>query len=213
MDKKVEEKLQRFFKKHTKKSYKKGEYLIKDKPPEGVFFLTKGIVRMFSVSKDGTELTVNIFKPFSFFPVGWIINNTPNKYFFDALTPVDVIVAPKQDFKKFIEKNHDVSYDLLKRIFKGLDGYFMRMESLLSGEGYYRTVTGLLLHARRFGEEKRGAPLTVPLTHIQLAKLTGLTRETVTREMKKLQDKGVVTYNGKTLIVNNIDVLEEELVG
>ncbi len=211
MQNKVIEKVNHFFSKHERHTYKKGEYLkTPDKQLEGVFCLQNGVVRCFAISKEGAELTINIFKPVSFFPVGWVINNASDNYTYQATTDVEVFIAPKDAVEKFMQDNPDVVYDLLKRIYRGLEGYFMRMESLLSGEPYFRTVVQLIIHTRRFGK-KEGEQYKVNLTHSQLASLAGLSRETVTREIKKLEDKKLIQYEGKQLMVLDIAKLEEQM--
>ncbi len=211
MQNKIIEKINNFFTKYERHTYKKGEYLkTPDRQPEGIFCLQSGVVRCFAISKDGAELTINIFKPVSFFPVGWVINYASDNYTYEAITDVEVFIAPKDEFETFLQDNPDVVYDLLKRIYRGLEGYFMRMESLLSGEPHFRTVVQLIIHTRRFGK-KEGEQYNVNLTHSQLASLAGLSRETVTREIKKLEDKKLVAYEGKQLIVLDIAKLEEQI--
>ena len=141
MKNQVTEKVNNFFAKYETQTYKKGGYLkTSDKQPQGVFCLQSGVVRCFAISKEGAELTINVFKSVSFFPVAWVINNAPDNYTYEAVTDVEVLIAPKNEFEAFLQNNPDVIYDLLKRIYRGLEGYFMRMESLLSGEPYFRTV-------------------------------------------------------------------------
>ncbi|MGE5042279.1 MAG: Crp/Fnr family transcriptional regulator [Candidatus Levyibacteriota bacterium] len=213
MKKVLSTKISDFFKHYEKTSYVRGAYLKNPgKKPKGVFLLASGTVRCFSFSKEGSELTINMFRPISFFPVGWAINNFSDPYAYEALTDVEVYMAPRDKFEAFLKKNPDVTYDLLRRIFRGLEGYFMRIESLLSGEPYFRTIVELVIHTRRFGA-KSGKAFHVDLTHAKIASMAGLSRETVTREIKKLEEQGIVKYEGKKLILQDIETLEAQLLG
>ncbi len=213
MDSRVAAKVFDFFKQYGFKKYKKGRYLlIPDRRPKGIFCLQKGIVRCFSLSKSGAELTLNLFKPISFFPMNWVINGKLDRYNYQALEDVEVYIAPKRKVSRFIKQNPGIVYDLLKRIYRGLEGYMLRMESLLSNDAYYRTLAQIIIHTRRFGISE-GGKCKLRITHNHLASLAGLRRETVTREIKKLQDKDIVSYQGETMIVENIDRLEQELSG
>ncbi len=211
MENQIKQKINTFFAQYSTRTYKKGQILITpDRPTQEILCLTNGIVRCYCISKNGSELTLNLFKPTSFFPVGTAINDAPNKYYYDALSPVTVAVAPKKAFLLFLETEHDVAFNLLQRIYRGLEGYFLRMENLLSGEASIKTVTELLIQARRFGQQTdQGYELK--MTQAQIASLAGLTRETVTREIKKLQEKDIVSYQGETLIIADITKLETEL--
>lgn len=208
----IADKVTHFFGQYERQRYKKSDSLkFLDKQPHGCFCLQSGVVRCFSLSKEGAELTINMFKPVSFFPVGWVINDANDNYTYEAVTDVEVFIAPKDTFKAFLQNNPDVVYDLLKRIYHGLEGYFLRMESLLSGDPYFRVVVPLVIHTRRFGVQE-GEKYQVNLTHTQLAALSGLARETVTRVIKKLAEQKLVEYEGKQLTVLNLEQLEEHLL-
>ena len=209
----VETKLKQFFEKYPHKKYRKGEVLLRQfEEPEGVFFITHGNVRMYTVSQEGEEYELNIYKAPSFFPIGWMMNNTENRYYYEAISDVELYIAPKHEALDFITTQNDVLLDLASRIYKGLDGFFMRMEALLAGVAYYKTIAEIIISIRRFGEQSNSRhSFHVKLTHHQIASRTGLSRETVTREIRKLQKKGMVAYEGDQLTVLDIRKLEEEL--
>lgn len=212
MNTSIRKKIHSFFSKYKYREFKKSTILISpNKSFEGVFYLEEGIVRCYSISKRGTELTINFFKPISFFPVQLAFNDEASKFYYEALVDVKVFIAPKAEFTVFISQEKDIMLDLLERIYKGLGGYFLRIESLLDGETYYKVASHLCIYSRRFGAFEKDA-CTIKLTHSQLASFSGLTRETVTRELKKLQKKNILVYQGKNLIILNINKLEQTLV-
>lgn len=89
----------------------------------------------------------------------------------------------------------------------------MRVEALLLGDAYLRVLTHLIIYTRRFG--KNASDKIVfdwSLTHQQLASQTGLARESVTREIRKLQDKGLIGYLGKKIFIYDLEKLEQECV-
>src|SRR3989338_3021834 len=148
----VAEKLAAFFTKFKHQIYKKGEILVRaDDDPPGIFYLKGGFVKEYAISKKGDELVVNVFKPVSFFPMSWAINNTKNMYFFEAVTNVEVWRSPKEEVIEFVKNNPDVLYDLLLRVYKGTDGILMRMTYLMAGNAYARLITEIIIHAKRFG--------------------------------------------------------------
>lgn len=212
MDTEIAQKIDKFFTQFKHVTYKKGEIVIRaDDNPNSIFYLISGRVRKYAISQKGDELVVNIFKPISFFPMSWAINNEPNEYFYDALTPLEVYRAPKEKVVEFIKGNPDVLYDLLSRVYRGTDGLLRRMTYLMSGNAYARLVTELIIHAQRFGK-KTNSTIEVKISEKELATQSGMTRETVSREMKELKDKGLVTFNKNILTIIRIEELEKELV-
>lgn len=213
MDEQVAKRLENFFSQHKQQKYRKGEILIRaDDDPAGVFYLAKGIVKVYAISKKGDELVLNMYKPIAFFPMTYAVNNAKNLYYYEAVTDVVVWKAPKDDVVIFIKNNPDVLFDLMSRVYRGIEGMLMRMTYLMSGSAYSRLVTELLIQAKRFGQKgKDGKSIALTMSEKDLATSAGMTRETVSREMKMLKDKGLVIFERNTVKIKNIDSLEEEL--
>lgn len=212
MNESVSKKVETFFTQYKKQSYKKGEILIRaDDTPSGVYYLTEGYVKVYAISQKGEELVVNIFKPNAFFPMSWAINGTDNPYFFEAMDKVKVYRAPKEDAVHFLKENPDVLYDLLSRVYKGIDGVLTRMAYLMGGDAYGRLIAELIIYAKRFGKEREN--VTITISEKDLAALSGMTRETISREIKILKAKGLIKQNKHTFIITSIEKLEEEVAG
>ena len=212
MDTEIVKKIDAFFSQFKLQHYKKGEIVIRvDDTPPGVFYLTEGSVKEYAISHKGDELVINVFKPIAFFPMSWAINQTPNRYFFEATTNIEVRRAPRDDVITFIKNNPDVLYDLMSRVYKGTDGILTRMTYLMAGNAYKRLIAELLIYAHRFGKGSTKVKLTI--TEKDLATQSGMTRETVSREMKILKDKKLISLDRHTLVIENVKQLEEEVSG
>src|SRR3989338_4615912 len=102
-----------FFSGFKKVNFVKGETIITPQKSE-VFYLTKGTVRMFSLIQSA-KLTLNIYRPFSVFPMSQILGSTQNKHIFDFLKNVEGYFAQKIKFEGFIQNNPGVLLDLGQR--------------------------------------------------------------------------------------------------
>lgn len=205
-------KLNNFFSQFKLLYYKKDEIILRpDDTPSGVFYLCKGYVRLYSISQTGEELTLIIFKPEDFFPIVWAINNTPDEYYCEAMTPVEVWRAPREEFLAFIKSDPDVFLELTSRILIRLGGLLERMGYLVFGSAYQKVASILVICAQRFGlKEGKGIKICVPLTHKDIANLVGITRETASVEMKKLERKGFIYHRGRLFMIKDIKGLEKE---
>ncbi len=213
MDTEIIDKLDAFFSQFKHQTYKKGEILVRaDENPSGILYLKNGVVKKYAISRKGEELIVNLFKPISFFPMSWAINDSQNKFFYEAMTTVELWKAPKEQVIEFIKKEPEILYDLISRVYKGTDGMLMRMVYLMSGSAYNRLITEVLIFAKRFGvEDVSTGTISCKTTEKDLASQAGMTRETVSREIKNLKDKHLIKLSGGKLIIPNIIKLEEEL--
>jgi len=211
MDEPVAKKIGYFFTQYKEQEYKKGELLIRaDDTPAGIFYLTEGRVKKYAISQKGEEVILNIFKPIAFFPMNWAVNGNGNQYYFEALTDVCVWRAPREDVVGFVKRESDVLFDLLQRVYRGTDGMEMRMAYLMAGSAYTRLVTELIISAKRFGK-KEGERITLEITEPDLAAQTGMTRETISREVKKLKEKGAVEVLKNKLVITDLPVLEADV--
>lgn len=198
-------KFSEFFSKYRLLQYHKGEVILRAKDePRGVYYLTNGFVKLYSIAKTGQEFTLIIFKPGDLFPIMWAINNTPNDYFLGAQTAVSLRRAPKADFLEFIKDNSDVFFELTSRMLARFGGLLTRMEYLVFGDAYNKVASILLICAARFGEKVgRSVVIRVPLTHGDIATLVGMTRETVSIEMKKMEKEEIIGYRRRLIVIKN----------
>lgn len=208
----VAQKIDDFFSRYSLREYKKGQILIfgGDQPVD-VIYLVKGQIRQYDISYRGDEVVVNLFKPPAFLPMSWAINRTPNRFFYDASTEVQVRRAPVAEALNFIKDNPDVTFDLLSRVYKGLDGILERMAHLLGGSAKSRVIFELLLQARRFGKTGQDGSCQIELTESDLASRAGLSRETANRELHKLKSARQITVGRHAITLHNVIALEQEL--
>jgi CRP-like cAMP-binding protein len=211
MDEAVAKKIEYFFTRYKEQVYKKGELLIRaDDAPAGIYYLTEGRVKKYAISQKGEEVILNIFKPIAFFPMNWAVNGNDNHYYFEALSDVSVWRAPREDVVAFIKREPDVLFDLMQRVYRGTDGMEMRMAYLMAGSAYTRLVTELIISTKRFGK-KDGKHITLEMTEPDLAAQTGMTRETISREIRKLKEKGIIQILKNKLVITDLSALEADV--
>ncbi len=207
------QKLFDFFSHHKVIRYKKGEILLRPGDiPQGIFFLKKGFVRLYSISESGEELTLIIFKQYNLFPLVWAVNNAPNEYYLEAMTtPTEIFRAPKEDFLHYLSFNHDVFFFVTGRILSRLGRLLRRMEYLAFGNSYQKVASILMICAEHFGRIVNGKIIIeVLLTHKDIATMVGVTRETASLEIKKLENKGIIGYRNRLIVIKNVKKLQKE---
>lgn len=212
--KKVQEKILTFFQKYPATVVQRhATFLYGGEQPAGVYFLEEGHIRQYDISaRSGNEFTLHIYNPNSFFPLTWALNNTPNRYFFQAVTESTVRIAPREDVIAFLKKEGDVLFSVAQRLGAGLNGLTFRMEYQVFGDAYVRILAELLYLGRHFGT-RRGKRLRLEeqFTHQNLADLSGSVRETVSVAMEKLKANHLITYEDHLITITDVAALEAEL--
>ncbi len=202
-----------FYKQFSTREYKKGETIIRaDDDPQGIFCLTKGYVRQYSISKSGIELTLQILKPISYFPLIWAINGAPNIYFYEALTEVEVGRAPREQVVDFIKDKPSIILELMSKLLGEYAETLSRIEHLVFSDAYRRVISVLLYIAKHFSDKcEEGVCVNHRFTQQDIATLVGVARETVSIEIGNLEKKRLIKYINHFMQFPNLADLEREL--
>lgn len=205
----ISQKIHAAFSSYPKRSYPKGQILLfGDENPSHIFYLIKGKVIKYDLSYRGDEVIVNVFGKGSFFPMSWAMNRIPEPFFYKTEEASEIHLVPCDFAVQFIKDNPDVMYDLLARVYRGLNGLLGRVVQLMSGTAKSRVLYELLIEARRFGRPLPDTGVQLSLTEMEIAARAGLSRETVNREVQKMKrEKLIDVVNGK-LIVRDAQALE-----
>lgn len=211
MQQNVHNKIEQLFSHSTTKIYTSGSLItLAHQDPKGVMLIVDGVVEQYDITPDGNKMTINMFKPNAFFPMSWAINKTPNEYFYAASTDVTVRQISADEAVKFLQANPEVMFDLLSRVYRGTDAILRRLVLTAGGVASSRLIYELLIEGYRFGEVQSGTAKTVHVKRISLAERSGLARETVSRELHKLQQEGLLTCTNQKIVLY-IDKLEAKL--
>src|SRR5882757_8763078 len=148
-------------------SYKKGEFIIRpgDTPP-GVFYIYKGLVKAYDITKYGEENLLIIRKEHELFPLIWAITGQERHVIYEAITQATVWHIPREKFVAHMQSHPEALAPLLDMT---IEMYRLHSERILNLE--YRTVreriiSFLLTMAQRFGTKTdAGTTIGVPLRH------------------------------------------------
>ncbi|KKR87471.1 MAG: hypothetical protein UU34_C0004G0012 [Candidatus Curtissbacteria bacterium GW2011_GWA1_41_11] len=195
-------------------TFKKGETILRPgEDPTGIYYIKKGLARLYSISASGQEITFNILKPGSYLFMMWALSEIENSYFFEALTELETLKAPKETILEFIKSQPDLLYKLNKRTMIGLEASIATTQTLLLGKADSKIAAIFIMLAKRFGKNGKNNQIVIqaPLTHRLIATLAGLTRETASLEIEKLQKAKIISKKQRFFVVNKIKILESKL--
>lgn len=177
-----------------------------------IFYLNQGFIRLYTVSKDGSELTLHIFSPSSIFPILW--DKKPNsEYYFESLTPVEVYSYGREKLKQFIAEKPAANLEIIRQLTFFSESTIRKLEFKIFGDAYQQVVAIILNLAECFGKVGRGGSTIIAywFTHQDIASLAGLSRERVTIEINNLQSKKLISYESHFITIPKIELLKEEL--
>lgn len=192
-----------FFAKYPLVKYSKGDTIAQagnDLP--GVLYIEKGAVEQYWRAADGRRIHLQAFRPHAFIYMSWAIRGNQNEYNFEALDEVVGRLAPREDVVAFLQTRNDILIDLLSRVFVGADRLMKRLAMHSADTAQNRLLNELLIEAERFGIPLSSTVTRIKITQSGLASRTGLARETVNRELHKLQGLSVLRLTKAGIAVN-----------
>lgn len=192
-----------FFGKYPVKTFRRGKQLllVGDKVNE-VFYVQSGVIWQYDITASGEKVILNSFKKGAFLPMSNVINDVPCRYFCEVGSgSAEIRSAPAGEVLKMLKENPEVLYNLLARVYRGTDGLMERLNQIMSGTASARVWQHLVVSAERFGEAAEDRDVKkIKMTVGQIAEYTGLARETVSRELGKLKDQGLVNIPSQGVI-------------
>ncbi|MES2971645.1 MAG: Crp/Fnr family transcriptional regulator [Patescibacteria group bacterium] len=201
------------FKRGTRLSYKKGEFIIRPgETPSGVFFIEMGLVKAFDITKYGEENLLIIRKENELFPLIWAFTGQERSIIYQALGPTTVWRISRKEFKVFIE---NPSNNLAPLLDMTLEMYRIHSERIITLE--YRTVrerliSFMLTTANRFGKQiDEGILVDLPLRQHDIASSINASRETTSRELSALEKKGLIVADPQYLLLKDVEKLRSFL--
>lgn len=211
MEESVRNKIEAFFSTYRVRHYPAGQILILNgDDTDYIYQLVEGRVKQYDVTYRGDEVIVNSFKPPAFFPMSLAINKVDNPYIYEAETAIDVRQVPAEDAIKFLKDHPDVLFDLLSRVYRGIDGLLVRMAHLMASSAKGRLMFELLIEGKRFGKKQPDGSCVLEMNEKSLGARAGLSRETVSREMSKLVRDGLVTVKPSQITIKDLMEFEEK---
>lgn len=176
----------------------------------GLYVIVDGAVRAFRVSVDGREQVIHVER------AGATIAEVP---VFDDGTYPSTAAAEEETTTLFIDKRDvrllflshpEIAFAALKVLAGRLRRCAELVEALSLREVGQRLARFLLAELSRDGTlTDEGLSLTLNQTNQQIAARIGSVREVVSRAFTRLQNDGLVTVEGRRLLVPDKSALEE----
>lgn len=196
---KPHQEIDRLFSSGRRFNYRKGEILQHaNEIPQGIYFLSEGFVREFTLSNDGSEHLTIVYEPGELFSINWMfLDITPNVYR-QAHTDAVVMVLSKRAFKNALFSNAELHKEFTYMMMKQIHLLSSRVQNLTYSNAYDKVAYQLIHLAGRFGvEHPEGWYVRLPFRHQQVAESLSMSRETASRMIARMERKGLIKQDGK----------------
>ena len=190
--------------------YTKGEYIVRPgESPTNVFYIEKGLVKAFDISKYGEENLLIIRKSHEIFPLISAITGSERDIIYQAMNGVAVWRITLERYLSAIHQNATLLPPLLDMVTEMYRIHSERIINLEYRTVRERTISFLLSMAQRFGvTNNQGVLIDVPLRHQDIASSINASRETTSRELSRLEREGLIKNTQQSMIVTDLKKLQ-----
>ncbi|MBF0567609.1 MAG: Crp/Fnr family transcriptional regulator [Nitrospirae bacterium] len=193
------------------KKYKKNDLVfLQEAPNSYVYFILSGSVRITQLSEEGKEIVIAIHRAGSFFGEMSLIDGrsvSANVYSAERST---IGLLTREDFFSLLYDRKEVLQSLLKILCQRIRSSNEKIEILNSNNASQRIKILFIMLSKKYGiETNNGIHLNLRLSHQDIANLTGMVRETVTRTLSKWTKNGDISLSAKKFIHLNNSFFEE----
>jgi CRP/FNR family cyclic AMP-dependent transcriptional regulator len=177
--------------------------LFEDDPGDALYIVSAGQVKVVLIGEDGREVILSVLGDGDFFGEMSLIDDEPRSAHVIAMKDSHLIVLRRDDFQAQLQQHPSVALKLLRVLVQRLRRADQKIGSLVLLDVNGR-VAQLLLD---LGEESGGPRITRKLTHHTIAQMIGSSRETVSRAMRELVERGLIEVSRREITIINGDAL------
>jgi CRP/FNR family transcriptional regulator len=211
------ETFEEFLKQFRTIQFDKGEIVLRQhEVPTAAYVIKEGVIKTYNISAEGDEKPLSFDVKNEIFPVSWLFSKADTTlHYYEAFTACVVYVVPKDAYQDFMSKNPEVVYKILGNFIGNHVGYMLQVHALEQSKASEKLLYTLHYLCIRFGRlvDENKIKIQLPLTQQELANFMGVTRETTAIELKKLEKRGIISYQRASYSVNSDrlnELLDEE---
>jgi CRP/FNR family transcriptional regulator/CRP/FNR family cyclic AMP-dependent transcriptional regulator len=185
------------------RSYDKDQVIIlAEEEGDALFIITHGQVKVSIVSEDGREVILSLLGEGAVFGELSLLDGKPRSANVVATQDMELYMVRRADFLQLIYKVPQIAVGLLAELAARLRKTDRKIEGLALLDVTSRISETLLQLADEQGTEiELGVTLASRPTHQQLANMSGTTRETVSRVLKRLEGQGYISAEGRSITI------------
>jgi CRP/FNR family cyclic AMP-dependent transcriptional regulator len=177
-----------------------------------LYFIKEGFVKVGNVDEDGNELVKEILQPGDVFGQFSLERSNMMGEFAKAHKQEAVLCAfTIHDFEKILSTRPDMSLAFSKKVGKKLMQTETRILNLLQKDVRSRLLYFFWTIGRQHGQHgHKKIIINNYLTHEDISRLTGTSRQSVTTMLSLFADEGLVIMDRKQIIIPDIQLLGKE---
>lgn len=181
---------------------------------EGIFCIKDGLVGERRVDVEGRSALVRLCRPGTTMGYQEMLTKTPYRNSAEILQKSHVCFIGRSVVQQLLASSPTVGERFLLRSVEDVVQLENDLVEARTTGVRARLLHVLLIFYEQNGnhEPENGYTVDIPISRQDLAALVGTAPETISRTIRKLQDEGIVRFQGQQAKIVNLDAVFEEIV-
>lgn len=209
------QKLSVLFNEGRQLTYQKDDIIIRPgDTPSGLYRITSGWVKAYSLCKDGEPNIIMTLCPNEIFPIAWAVSGSIRDVGFAALGNSEVQRISLDQFFKAAATDVAIMQDAAKALAHHFFVLTTELDNLQYRSAREKVVFRLIFLANRLGKHNSDSGdsivINTRITNDYIARSTSITRETASRELSRLNRRQLIrNIEGRILIPSLVNLRNE----
>jgi CRP-like cAMP-binding protein len=196
-----------------KRTFGKGMIIFhRDSPGQTLYIIESGLVRIFSLSETGQEITVNLYGPGEVFGEIAVLDGQPRSAGAICMERTVTHTLHRGVFLPCMARSRALSQTVIDLLNARLRYTTIHAERLAFLDVYGRVAAKLLELGERFGTVGGGSVVGLRMTQGELATWVVSSRESVNKVLSNFRDQGLIAVDGQEITILDRRGLEERIV-
>jgi CRP/FNR family transcriptional regulator len=194
----------------VKRRLKRNTVIFHENDPAAAFYLVKtGRVKIYKAGPDDREQVLAILGDGQIFGDVPAFDGGPYPATAATMADSEIYLIRSEDFQELVRRYPEVALKIIRVLGQRLR-QSMELVRDLSFKQVPHRLAGLLLKlgSEYGGETEEGLLIDLPLSRQELADIVGTSRETITRELKKMEREGMLKVERRLITIIDLDRLK-----
>ncbi len=184
--------------------YPKGVLLfVEGQPTRGLYVMCSGEAKLYVNSAEGQSLTLRVVERGEVLGLSSLIADIPSPVSAETLSASQVSFIPRLEFLQFMRSSPDVALRVAKHLSMELNRAWQQTRLLALAPDTHAKLTQFLFEwAEKHGQSTEdGLRIALHMTHEEIARNIGASRESVTRILGDWKHRGLIRVSGGTITI------------
>jgi CRP/FNR family cyclic AMP-dependent transcriptional regulator len=169
-----------------------------------MYVVDRGQVKVVLTGEDGREVILSVLGDGDFFGEMALIDDLPRSAHVIAMESSKLIVLYRDDFRRCLEETPRIALGMLQALSRRL----RRADDKIGGLVLLDVPGRIARLLIELADEGDGTTISRRITHQTMGQMVGSSRETVSRTIRDLVDRGLVCVSRKTIEIRDRSGLE-----